>query len=125
MFVAMVVFVFDFVLLFVLKIVVREREFQIICCYNLYFFFPLAILLLILFICCVARAVFMIFCALLVRHTLQTTPSATPVALRCRHLWSIFLIWKHCISAVSFFDGAGCLLAWLFLLVILCCFFDI
>jgi hypothetical protein len=45
-----------------------------------------AISLLILFICCVARAVFMIFCALPVPHTLQATPSATPVAWRCRHL---------------------------------------
>ena len=80
-----------------------------------------AILLLILFISCVARAVFMIFCALPVPHTLQTTPSATPVALRCRHLWSIFLIWMYWISTVSLFDGGGCWLAWMFLLVILCC----
>jgi hypothetical protein len=77
------------------------------------------------FICCVARAVFMIFSALPVPHTSQTTPSARPVALRCRHLWCIFLIWKICVSAVSLFDGAGCLLRWLFLLVILCCCFEL
>ncbi len=67
----------------------------------------------------------MIFCALPVPHTLQGTPSARPVALRCRHLWSIFLIWKYLISSVSLFDGAGCLLRWLFLLVILCCCFEL
>ncbi len=83
-----------------------------------------AILLLILYICCVARAVFMIFCALPVPHTLQATPSATPVALRCRHLWSILFIWKDCISKVSLFHGAGCLLRWFILLMILCCCFE-
>ena len=36
---------------------------------------------------------FMIICALPIPHTLQTTTSsARPVALRCRHLWCIFLI---------------------------------
>jgi hypothetical protein len=60
---------------------------------------------------------FHFFFALPVPHTLQGTPSATPVALRWRHHWSIFLIWKDCISTVSLFDGAGCLLRWLFLLV--------
>ena len=72
-----------------------------------------------------ARAVLMIFSALPVPHTLQATASATPVALRCRHLWCIFLILKNWISAASLFDGAGCLLRWLFLLVILCCCFEL
>jgi hypothetical protein len=51
-----------------------------------------AILLFILFFCCLAHAVFMIFSALPVPHTLQPITLASLVALRCRHLWSVFLI---------------------------------
>ncbi len=40
-------------------------------------------------------------------HTSKVTLLVTPVALRYRHLWSIFLFWRFCISAVRLLDASA------------------